>query len=173
MNIRILGALYARKAGRQQTRRQLFDSGHSDFLLIQISPFTLHRGEEFARHGLKDYTDNQLARFLKSERHAEAGVPVGKIGGAVERIDVPAERRVAFPASTLLGYNRVLGKMGPQPRNDGLFGALVGLRYDIDFALIADLNRTVEFLEQNRSRFPRRFNGYIEKWIHATLRSSH
>ena len=53
--------------------------------------------------------------------------------------------------------------MGPQPGDDGLFGAPVGLRHDVHFSLVADLDRAVEFREQNGSRFPRRFDSHIEK----------
>ena len=66
---------------------------------------------------------------------------MSKIGGAVEGIHVPAERRIAFRPASLLGHNRVFREMRAQPGHDGLFGALVGLRHDVDFPLVADLDR--------------------------------
>ena len=76
---------------------------------------------------------------------------------------MPAEGRIAFRPASFLRHNRVLWKMGAQPGDDGLFGALIGLRHNVDFPLVADLHRPVEFRKQNRARFPRCFNGHIQK----------
>src|SRR5882762_1721321 len=54
-----------------------------------------------------------------------------------------------------------------QARHDGLLGAAVGLRDDIDFALIADLHRAVKFRHKNAAGFAGRVNGNFKKWIHA------
>ena len=86
-----------------------------------------------------------------------------KIRRAVQGIDVPAEGRFALGPSALLGHNRVFRKMRAQAGDDGLFGAPVGLRHDVDLSLVADVDRAVEFREQNRSRFPRRLHSHIEK----------
>jgi hypothetical protein len=88
---------------------------------------------------------------------------VSKIGRAVEGIDVPAKGRFALPPAPLLGHNRMLGEMGPQAGHDGLFGPPVRLRHNVHFPLVADLDRPVEFGKQNGPRFPRRFDGHIQK----------
>jgi hypothetical protein len=66
----------------------------------------------------------------------------------------------------------MLWEMGAQPRYDGLFGALIGLRYDVDFPFVTDLHRAIEFLKQDTPRFARRFNRHFEKWIHCRSQTS-
>src|ERR1700694_3178354 len=91
VNIRILGALYAGKASAKQARRQLFNPGHFDFLLVQVRPLSLDGCEELAAYWLQDHAHDQFACFLKPEGNRETWVPVSKIGRAIEGIHVPAE----------------------------------------------------------------------------------
>ena len=58
-------------------------------------------------------------------------------------------------------------EMRAQARHDGLLGAAVSLRYDVDFALVADTHRPGKFRHQDAARLAGRFDGNFEKWICA------
>ncbi len=79
----------------------------------------------------------------ESERNAETRVAVREIGGAVERIDVPAiafGSVAGFVAGAFFGGDGVIGKKFCDARDDGGFGALVGLGDQVDFiAFVGDL----------------------------------
>src|SRR5258708_143954 len=55
-----------------------------------------------------------------------------------------------------------------QPRHDSLLGAAVGLRYDVDFALVADLHWAVKLRHQDAAGLASRIDSNFEKRIHAS-----
>ena len=88
-----VGAAFAvvnREAGAQQAGGKRFDFGDVNFVSVERGAFAASRGEEFIGDGIVDYGGDQRALLRKSEGNAETRIAVGEIGGAVERIDVPA-----------------------------------------------------------------------------------
>ena len=79
-----------------------------DGLLIQVSALPFDRCEQLLRDGLIDDSDDELAGLLKPDGDCEAGIAVGEVRGAVERIYKPAEARLGFLAASFFGYDRVL-----------------------------------------------------------------
>ena len=69
-------------------------------------------------------------------------------------------------SSALFGHDGVLGKMRAQPRDNGLLRTAVGLRHQVDFALVADLRRPAEFRKQNVARLARGLHGQSNKRVH-------
>src|ERR1700690_4150030 len=63
------------------------------------------------------------------------------------------------------------GEMRSQPADDSFLRATVRLGDDIDLALIADLYRAVELLQQNAASFARSLDGNFQKWIHLARNS--
>src|SRR6266851_5356612 len=58
VNIRVLGALYTRKACAHQARRQLFNPRHLDFLLVEVRTLSLDSREELTAYRLENHADD-------------------------------------------------------------------------------------------------------------------
>src|SRR6266446_5026805 len=136
-----------------------------DFCAVEGGAFAAGGGEKFTVKWVEDYCGERLIPLGERDGDAEPGIAVGKIGGAIERIDVPAilrSRRTLMPGS-LFGSNSMVGKVFGQPLDDEPFRALVRLRYEIDFvAFVPKLERARQFLQQGFSGFLRNCNCYFE-----------
>ncbi len=102
---------------------------------------------------------------------AKHGIAVREVRGAVERIDVPAKRRIRLLAAAFLCHDGVLGEMRPQAGDDGRLGFLVRLGHQIHVALVTDLPRTVELRQKDRTRLLGGFDGEFEIVVRAQWRS--
>ncbi len=165
LKIRAGLAIPHRKAGAEQAGRERGDFGDADFLAVEGGAFAARGGEEFFVKGVEDDRSKKRVALGEGDRDAEARVAVGEIGRAVERIHVPAKlrSRSAFVTRSLFGRNGVLRKIFGEPGNDGLLGALVGLRDQVDFtALVADVHRPGKFLDQDLPGFLGDFDGGFE-----------
>src|SRR5258706_15141383 len=91
-----------------------------------------------------------------------------KICGSIERIDMPAERRIAFRAASFLGDNRMLRETAAQEGNNGLLGTAISLCNDVDFTLVADVPRSGELRHKNGAPLQGSFDSDFEEWILAT-----
>src|SRR5437879_12619680 len=87
------------------------DTGDSDLFLVQIGAFTSRGSEEFFCDRLINHSHHQLSILLKSNRDRKARVAMGKIGGAIERIDDPAMAPVALLSASLFRHDSVLGEV--------------------------------------------------------------
>ena len=88
-----------------------------------------------------------------------------EIGGAVERIDMPAIAGsvAGFVAGAFFGGDGVIGKKFGDARDDGGFGALVGLGDQVDFiAFVGDLRGTRRLFAKDLAGFARNFDGSLE-----------
>ena len=95
--------------------------------------------------GIENRRGKKRIPLGESDRNGKAGIPVGKIRGAVERINVPAKvrSRSALMPGSLFGSNGVVGKVLGQPFDDEPFRALVRLGNEIDFiAFVNDVQWT-------------------------------
>src|ERR1700690_1289301 len=133
MDVWILRPLYARKAGYQQAGRELIDSRNLDFLPVPVCTLAFCGCEHFPAHRLVDDSCDQFSRFLQADRNRKAGVAMREIRSPVEGVDMPAEWRIGFRASALLGNNGMCGKMRSQSGHDSFLGTAVRLGNDIDF----------------------------------------
>src|SRR5207245_4294644 len=144
LKIRAGLAVAHRKAGAEQAGRERGNFGDVNFLAVEGGAFAARGGEEFLVKGVEDNRGEKRVALGKSNGNAEAGVAVGEIGSAVERINVPAKlrSRSAFMTRSLFGRNGVLREILGEPRNDGLLGALVRLCDQIELIhLGADVDR--------------------------------
>ena len=76
---------------------------------------------------------------------------MGEVGGAVERIDVPAELAVEALAGSLFAVDAVLGKGRAQPAADESFAGAVGFGDQVDVALVLGAHATVVEVAQQGS----------------------
>ena len=97
---------------------------------------------------------------------------MGEVGGAVERINVPAEFGGVFLAGAFFGGDGVVREIFIEARDDGLLGALISLRDDVHFvAFIADVRRARRFLDEDFAGFLGDFDGGFEVVLGHTNRT--
>src|SRR4029077_10302507 len=143
----------------------MIDLRNLDSPLVQIGAFSPRRSEELFCDRLVDYSCHQLAFLLKSNGHCKTWVTVGKISRAVEGVDDPAMTPVPLLTASLFRHDGVPGEVAPQPANNRILGAPVGLRNKINFPLVADFCRVIELRNQNAASLERRLYRYFQKLI--------
>jgi len=84
---------------------------------------------------------------------------VGEVGGAVERVHVPAVLGVEAVACAFLTKHAVAGEQLRQSRADQLFCGTVGYRDQIRLTFVLGFNAFGEELTQNRTGFARNLRG--------------
>ena len=88
---------------------------------------------------------------------------MGEIGGAVERIHVPAKFGSGVLAGALFGGDGMTGEILVETTDNELLGALVGLGDDVDFvAFVADVERAKEFLHEDLAGFLGNLEGGLQ-----------
>src|SRR5712692_11106134 len=127
LQIRARLAVAHGKTGAEETGGDGGVPGDADFLAVERGAFAAGRGEKFIAVRIKDDSGEKRVTLREGKGDAEAGIAVGEIGGAVERIHVPAELGGRFLASAFFGGNGVFRKIFDKARDDELFGAFVGL----------------------------------------------
>jgi len=78
---------------------------------------------------------------------------VSKVGGSVQRVDVPTELAFHAVAGSFFTIDAVLGKDLAQPATNELFHCPVGHGYKVDIALVLGLDTLGEEFAQPRARF--------------------
>jgi hypothetical protein len=98
--------------------------------------------EKFVVKRIKDCGGEKRFALGKCDRDAEARISVREVGGAIERVDVPAKFRSgsAFMPGSLFGGDGMIGEVLGETLDDKAFGALVRLGDEIDFvAFVGDI----------------------------------
>src|SRR5882672_596358 len=138
------------KTSAEQAGGKRGDFGDADFFAVESGAFAAGGGEEFVVKGIEDDGGKQRVALGKSDRNAETRVTVCEVGGAVERIDVPAEFGGAFLAGAFFGGDGMVREIFIEALDDGLLGAFVGLRDDIDLvAFVADVQRARQLFDED------------------------
>jgi len=86
--------------------------------------------------------------MFEAEGHIKEGKAVGKIGGAVEWIDIPAIGAIETGAGAFFAKDPVIGKLLVEPANDELFRSAIGLGYQVNIAFVFRGNTAVEITAQ-------------------------
>ena len=139
--------------------------GDVHFLAVESGAFATGGAEEFVIEGIENYRSEKRAPLGERNGNAETGITVGEIGGAVERINVPAEfgSGRAFVTSSLFGGDGVVGKIFCEPLDDSFFGTFVGLGDEIDFvAFVVEVERARQFFDEDFAGFLGDFGGGFE-----------
>ncbi len=89
--------------------------------------------------------------LFQAHRNAELRKTVGKIGGAVQRVDIPAVFAFQPLARALFAIDAVLGKSLAEPAADELFDRAVGHCHQVHVALVFGLDARGEELAQPRA----------------------
>src|SRR5271170_2587380 len=90
MNVGVCVAIVVGKTGAEQTVLYGVNFGAAHPLFIEESAFATSSVEEFVVNGIVDDAEEEFLVAGEGHGDTEAGIPVGKVGGAIERIDMPA-----------------------------------------------------------------------------------
>ena len=91
--------------------------------------------------------------MLQAERDIKKWEAVGEVGGAVQRVDIPAICPVQSGANSLFAKNTVLGKLLAQPLYDKFFRGPVGFGNQVDIAFILRGHAALEVSAKQFARF--------------------
>jgi len=158
-------AVAHREASAEQAGGESRIFGDVDFLAVETSAFGAGSGEKLVVEGIEDSGGEERVALRDGDGDAEARIAVSKIGGAIERVHVPAEfgGGSAFVAGAFFGGDGVVGKIFGEAFDDETFGALVGLSDDVHaFALVGEVERAGEFLDEDFAGFLGDFDGGFE-----------
>ncbi len=155
VNVDVLVALAAGEAGGGQAVFQAFGGGDANPPVIEVGSGAAFRGEHFLADGVVNHAGDNLARLFQAERDIEHGEAVGEVGGAVQRIDEPAEFRGALVAAALFGHDAVGGEVGAQAFHHEFFTGAVGFGHQVEIALEFERDAPFEIVGQQCARFAR------------------
>ncbi len=119
---------------------------------------------EFVAHGVVDDPCNDRSivsntgvwrPMLQPHGDAELREPVGEVGGAVQRVDVPAELAFHPLPRSLFAVDAVLGKRFTEPRANEPFHGAVGHGDQVHVALVLGLHALGKKLPQARTGLAR------------------
>src|SRR5581483_2677593 len=97
------------------------DLGHVDASAVQIRALPLLGGKQLVASGIVDNSGKPLAFVIDGQRNAKYRVSMRKVGGAVQRIDIPAIVAARFHSPALFRHDVVMRPEGPNPAQDKLF----------------------------------------------------
>src|SRR5580698_4218504 len=119
-----------------------------DTLLVQVSATSLLGGKEFVASGIVNDAGDALALVLECHGNAEEGKAVGKVGGAVERVDVPAVVAAGVQQAAFLAEDIVRRPVLAQALANEGFGFAVGDGDQVGLALVFDGYVAMEILHE-------------------------
>src|SRR5580693_4967180 len=170
VNVRIGQAFVHRETRAKKTCRKLVHFRNENSLAVKRGPCAAGGGEQLVIERIVDHASEKSAALCKRDRYRKTRIAVRKIGRPVQRIHMPAKFRAAFMAGSFFRGDGVLRKILGQPSDNGLLGALIRLRDQINVALVRNLRRVIEFFAQNFPCFLGGFYGGFEiVFIHGKM----
>ena len=103
--------------------------------LFRYAPAPASAREHLIASGIDDHAADQLAGAFQRQRHVEHRKSVREVGGAVERIDVPAIFGRSCVAAAFLGHDGVRGEVALQALDDQPLAGAVGFGHQVVLAL--------------------------------------
>ena len=138
------------------------NAGDANAAVVQVGAAAALGGEQFLPDGVVDDAGDQLAGALQAQRDVEHGEAVGEIGGAVQRVDIPAVLGRAFVPAAFFGHDGVRGEVRPQPLHHQFFRGAVGFRHQVELSLEFDGYAPFEVIRQKRAGLARDFHGLFQ-----------
>src|SRR5205085_1688708 len=153
VNVGILMAFVAGKAGSHQAFRQVPRRGNVDALSVHKGPATLLGSKQVVARGIVDDSRYALAFVFQGQRHTKNRVSVCKIGGAVKRVNVPSIVAAGFNAGAFLSNHIVMRPALANALQDKSFGVAVRFSHKVDVTLVFDLDSLGEVARQQLAGF--------------------
>src|SRR5580765_4139942 len=170
MNIGIGKALVYREASTQQTGRESVHFGNRDRLAVQRGAIATRSGKELVINRMVDDASENCVVLRERNRDREARILMRKIGGAVERIDMPAKFGIAFVPGTFFCRDGMVGKIFRKAGDNSFFAATVRLSDQINVTFVTNVRRQGVFPAQNLAGFESSLNRGIQKLFWGTVR---
>lgn len=149
--VRILTDI-VRKTGHEKGGIERSCVRHRERLAVQEGAAAGFGREQFVPGRVIDDTDQQLISIFQADGNGVHRKPVGKIRGAVKRIDDPTKRRGAVRvAAALLCEDTMVRIMLPDVINDTLFGGMVRIGHEIDRIFAFDVESRPGAVQQDQS----------------------
>src|SRR5579862_1337873 len=101
VNVDALVAFAAGEAGGDERVFELRGLGNVNGAAIEECTGAKLGGEQLIVDRIEDHARYEFALLFERHGHVEAGEAVGEVGGAIERVHIPAETGRAFVASAL------------------------------------------------------------------------
>jgi hypothetical protein len=148
------------EAGAEEARGKRGDFGDADFFAVEGGAFAAGGGKKFAVERIEDHGGEKRVALSERDGNAKTRIAVREVGGAVERIDVPAEFGSSFLAGAFFGGDGMVREIFVEARDDELFRAFIGLGDEIHFvAFVADVQRARQFFDKDFAGFLGDFDG--------------
>src|SRR5579863_6124792 len=121
--------------------------------MVEVGATSLLGGEEFVASGIVDDSSDALALVLERHGDAKDGEAVGEIGGAIERVDVPAVVAAGILQAALFAENVVRRPVLTQALADQDLGFAVSDGNEVSVALVFDGHVAVEVVHEQGAGF--------------------
>src|ERR1039458_3149488 len=154
------------EAGGEQGALELRHGAGVDPMAIEISAAAEFGGEQLLPQRIEDHAADHLAGALERQRDIEHWIPVGEVGGAVERVDVPLVFRGVLALAALFAKNRVRGEKRAEALDDERFAGAIGLCDEVVLILQLILNATMVEAGQKGAGFASDVAGGFQKLGH-------
>ena len=138
VEVRVL-PLVVRKAGSEERTVELVHRGELDRGAIQARAGAAERREELLADGIVNQPEEELVVAGERDRDREVRVAVGEVGGAIERVDVPAMAVATGAAGGLLGMDAVLREGGRYHVDDQPLGFSIDRGHEVHLTLEGDV----------------------------------
>ena len=126
--------------------------GDVDRLAVQRRALAALRGEHLVACRIVENADLKLLILAhQRDRNAEHRIAMGKVGRAIEGIDIPAVVGVGTAASAFFADNAVFRPAGAQALDDQLLRSAVGLGHQINVAFVLDSDVAGEVAHEKRA----------------------
>ena len=162
VDVHVVMTLAAGEAGGGEAIGEARRLRHVNAAVVQPCSRSALGREHFSMERVIDHARDQLARALQAERDVEHGKCVREVGGAVQRIDVPAEFGSSVVAAAFFGDDAVGREVRAQPLDHELFAGAVGFGDEIEIAFQLEGDAALEEVRQQRAAFAGDFNGCFE-----------
>src|SRR4029077_17579811 len=108
MDIRIFVPFMAGEPGCHQAFLERPRGRDANRAAVQARAASLFRGKHLISGGIVNYAGYALALVFERHGDAEYGIAVGKVGGAIERVNVPAKVAAGLTPAAFLAHQIVV-----------------------------------------------------------------
>src|SRR6478735_6788462 len=111
VDVRVLMPFVAGESGCHQALFQLGYRRYMDRTAIQKRATSLFRREHFVAARVKDHAGDSLALAFQRNRNTKDGIAMGKVRGAIERVNIPAKVAAGFAPAALFANQVMIGPL--------------------------------------------------------------
>lgn len=153
-----------RKSRNEQASIKAHRLRHANGLTVQSSAMSLNGSEDLIARRIDDYAKDTAFPKLQPDRHTVSRIAMSKIRRAVKRVNDPEIGRWGlFHLSSFLRQDAMERESFANVVDDALFGRMIRVGYEIDRALVFDMETRLGIALEKRARFPAGCNSGFKK----------